>query len=83
MGMRVKNPKKRSIGAPALYPWGKWLRVGARHRLVAGKNFKCTSHAMTIYLYQRAKQAGVVIKISHQNDNVLAIQVTGRRRKSA
>lgn len=64
----------KTRGAPAKYPWDKWLKPGSRHKISRPKHFKSTTKTMIVYIYATAKKYGVKVKIRELSEGVLSIQ---------
>lgn len=76
--MVLKSRKRRSKFGPKpgtgqKYPWATWLD-GKRRTIRRGKDFKCSLRSMTVYLYQRATQFGVQVKVIDLGRDRLRIQ---------
>jgi len=59
------------------------MQPGTNHVLRRPKDFDCSVHSFITYLYIVAKRKGCRVEVAQLADDIVAIKVSNRSRKSA
>ena len=59
-----------------VYPWSRWLKVGAKFTIVRGRDFDSTSRTMANYLYAKARKAKLKVSIKEPEEGKLVVVVS-------